>query len=189
LESIIKGLQDKGYEIVPVSQLIYTGEYTADHEAAHKRFDGWTDWRYDLVELCSKLADTQVICKKVENYLAKKIEDENDAWSRNYLKERIALIRLNMIQQNDGSAAAHAFIYENLEIPALRRLAIIDAMNKKEYDQVIKLTLFDENKESGFPGRISQWKEFRYEAYRQSDMLAEQRDLAKEFVLNGSFEY
>jgi hypothetical protein len=158
-------------------------------EAAHKRFDGWTDWRYDLVELCSKLADTPVIRKKVENYLAKKIEDENDAWSQNYLKERIALIRLNMIQQNDGSAAAHAFIYENLKIPALRRLAIMDAMNKKEYDQVIKLTLFDENKESGFPGRISQWKEFRYEAYCQSGMLAEQRNLAKEFVLNGSFEY
>lgn len=32
LESIINGLQDKGYEIVPISQLIYTGEYTIDHE-------------------------------------------------------------------------------------------------------------------------------------------------------------
>ena len=32
LETIIKGLQDQGYEIVPISQLIYTGEYTVDHE-------------------------------------------------------------------------------------------------------------------------------------------------------------
>lgn len=31
LESVIKGLQDKGYEIVPISQLIYTGKYTVDH--------------------------------------------------------------------------------------------------------------------------------------------------------------
>jgi polysaccharide deacetylase family sporulation protein PdaB len=31
LETIIKGLQDKGYEIVPISQLIYTGEFTVDH--------------------------------------------------------------------------------------------------------------------------------------------------------------
>lgn len=32
LESIIKGLQNKGYQIVPISQLIHTGEYTVDHE-------------------------------------------------------------------------------------------------------------------------------------------------------------
>lgn len=32
LEAVIIGLQEKGYEIVPISQLIYTGEYTIDHE-------------------------------------------------------------------------------------------------------------------------------------------------------------
>ncbi len=30
LEGLIKGLQEKGYEIVPVSKLIYTGRYTVD---------------------------------------------------------------------------------------------------------------------------------------------------------------
>jgi polysaccharide deacetylase family sporulation protein PdaB len=30
LEAIITGLQEKGYKIVPVSELIYTGEYTVD---------------------------------------------------------------------------------------------------------------------------------------------------------------
>ena len=32
LESMITGLQEKGYTIVPVSELIYTGEYHMDHE-------------------------------------------------------------------------------------------------------------------------------------------------------------
>lgn len=31
LEQVIKGLQDKGYEIVPVSKLLYTGEYAVDN--------------------------------------------------------------------------------------------------------------------------------------------------------------
>lgn len=31
LERVITGLQDKGFEIVPVSQLIYTGKYHMDH--------------------------------------------------------------------------------------------------------------------------------------------------------------
>ncbi len=32
LETMIKGLQDQGYEIVPISQLIYTDDYYMDHE-------------------------------------------------------------------------------------------------------------------------------------------------------------
>lgn len=32
LDSMITSLEEKGYEIVPVSQLIYTGEYDMDHE-------------------------------------------------------------------------------------------------------------------------------------------------------------
>lgn len=32
LENMIAGLEDKGYEIVPVSQLIYTGDYYMDNE-------------------------------------------------------------------------------------------------------------------------------------------------------------
>jgi len=31
LEAVINGLKDKGYDLVPISQLIYTGEYTVDH--------------------------------------------------------------------------------------------------------------------------------------------------------------
>ncbi len=32
LEAIIQGLRDKGYELVPISQLIHEGEFTIDHE-------------------------------------------------------------------------------------------------------------------------------------------------------------
>ena len=31
LDNVITGLQEKGYELVPVSELIYQGEYTVDH--------------------------------------------------------------------------------------------------------------------------------------------------------------
>ena len=30
-EAVITGLQNKGYEIIPISQLLHTGEYTIDH--------------------------------------------------------------------------------------------------------------------------------------------------------------
>ena len=31
LDKVILGLQEKGYELVPVSELIYTGKYEVDH--------------------------------------------------------------------------------------------------------------------------------------------------------------
>jgi peptidoglycan/xylan/chitin deacetylase (PgdA/CDA1 family) len=37
LGSIIDGLQVKGYRIVPISQLIYSGEYTVDSEGRQFR--------------------------------------------------------------------------------------------------------------------------------------------------------
>jgi len=37
LEAVILGLKDKGFEIVPISQLICTGEYTIDHTG--RRFE------------------------------------------------------------------------------------------------------------------------------------------------------
>lgn len=32
LETLIKGLKEKGYELVPISELIHTGDYHMDHE-------------------------------------------------------------------------------------------------------------------------------------------------------------
>lgn len=37
LESMILGLKEKGYEIVPISQLIYTENYEMDHEGRQHR--------------------------------------------------------------------------------------------------------------------------------------------------------
>ena len=36
LDTIIKGLQQKGYEIIPVSKLIYKDNYYLDHEGRQK---------------------------------------------------------------------------------------------------------------------------------------------------------
>ena len=32
LDAMITGLKEKGYEVVPISELIYTGEYHMNHE-------------------------------------------------------------------------------------------------------------------------------------------------------------
>ena len=44
LDTILKGLKEKGYDIVPVSELIHTGEYTVDHEGRQIPSGEWVFW-------------------------------------------------------------------------------------------------------------------------------------------------
>lgn len=43
LPAIIEGLQKKGFELVPISQLIYTGDYEMDHEGRQRPVGNSTD--------------------------------------------------------------------------------------------------------------------------------------------------
>jgi len=62
-------------------------------------------------------------------------------------------------------------------------------MQNKDYDHVIHLTLDGEVKDRNLHGLVKDWKGYRYEAYKLSGKLDEQRDLAVEFILDGSFDY
>jgi len=159
-------------------------------EASQRRYIGWTDWRIDLLESCSELADTSDLRGKLENYLILMMKnEEGDSWSVNYLAERVNLIRYHLVEKHDGQKKAQEFIENNLQYSNFRKMAIESAMNKKDYDYVIKLTLDGEDKDKSLRGLVEQWKKYRYKAFQLSGKLDEQRGLAMDFVLNGSFEY
>jgi len=63
------------------------------------------------------------------------------------------------------------------------------AMQSKDYDRVIKLALEGEAKDKVLPGLVNDWRECRYRAYKRSGKLDEQRGLAMNFILSGSFAY
>ena len=50
LDSIIKGLKEKGYEIVPISSLIHRDNYYMDHEGRQKLNDA-TAWMAGKAQL------------------------------------------------------------------------------------------------------------------------------------------
>lgn len=116
-------------------------------EASNRRYEGWTDWRIDLLESCSVLADTTDLRSKLENHLVLMIEnEEGDSWSVNYLAERVNLIRYHLVEKHDGQKKAQEFIKKNLQYSNFRQMAIESAMNKKDYDYVIKLTLMEKTR-------------------------------------------
>ena len=62
-------------------------------------------------------------------------------------------------------------------------------MQRKDYDQASKLALDGEAKDKCLPGLVNNWRGYRYKAYKLSGKLAEQRGLAMDLILDGSFEY
>jgi len=159
-------------------------------EASHRQYNGWTDWRIDLLESCSELADTSDLRGKLENYLILMLENEKgDSWGFNYLAERVNLIRYHLVEKHDGQKKAQEFIENNLQYSNFREMAIKSAMNKKDYDYVIKLTLDGEDKDKSLRGLVNQWKNYRHEAFKLSGKINEQRGMATDFILDGSFDY
>jgi hypothetical protein len=94
-----------------------------------------------------------------------------------------------MIEQYAGQKAAQEFIGQNLQYSEFRIMAIENAMKKKDYDAVIKLTLDGEEKDKDSRGLVNQWKNHRYKAFKLSGRLNDLRGIAMEFILDGSFEY
>lgn len=159
-------------------------------EAAHRRYEDWTDWRLDLLGSCSELADTPILRDKLENNLVSIIKNESgDSWSANYLAKRVNLIRYYMIEQYDGQQKAQEFIGQNLRYSEFREMAIAKAMGKKDYAAVIKLALDGEEEDKNKRGLVDQWKKYRYKAFQLSGKLDDLRGIAMEFILDGSFEY
>jgi len=161
-------------------------------ESSSRRYEDLSDWRLDILDSCTVLADIPVLRNIFEEHLVSLINDEKEeggTWGSGYFAERVALIRYNMVKQYDGQKKAQGFIGQNLQYSTFREMAIESAVKKKDYCLVIKLTLDGEEKDISLQGLVNKWRNYRYKAYQLSGMIDEQRDIAMDFILNGSFEY
>lgn len=160
------------------------------NEAANKRYDGWADWRFQLLETCSVLANISSLKNKLESCLQSMMNDvKGDSWSTKYFYEKIFQIRYNLILQNEGEKQALNFVEQNLHFASFRKMAIERTMQKKNYDKVIKLALDGEELDKELLGLVNDWRKYRYTAYKLSGKMDKQRALAIDFILDGNFEY
>lgn len=159
-------------------------------EAANPRYEGWSDWRLDLLEKCSWLVNSPKLRNKLEDHLLALVKREKEnSWSTNYFQEKVNVIRYHLIERCDGRKKALEFITQNMEYSEFRVMAIQQAMKEKDYDRVIKLAREGEDQDKNMLGLVKQWKESRYKAYLLSGKLDEQRSIAMDFVLDGNFAY
>lgn len=158
-------------------------------ESSNNIYDGWPDWQLNLLEICCALAVTPERRRTFEKQLDSYLTELDGSWSSQYKAEKIIMMRYQLILNFEGQDKAEDFMEKNIKFPSIREMAIREALSRKDYGRVERLALDGEQHDKGLPGLISKWKEFRYEAYRLSGQLEKQRNLAMEFILDGSFDY
>jgi len=161
----IGGVIEQGFSLI--DEIIDTTEFNISQkgvifenlmkEASHRRYDGWSDWRLNFLESCSRISDTSKLRNKLEKHMALLRKKENsDSWIGSYFAEKVNQIRYNMILQNDGEQKALEFIEQNLQFSSFRKMTIERAMKNNDYEQVIKLTLDGEAKDKSFSNIYTQ---------------------------------
>lgn len=159
-------------------------------EAYNKRYDGWTDWRVELLESCSVLAVTPALRNQLEKDMNTMVENEKDnSGGGSYFIEQVHLIKYSLLLQHEGEATALEYIKQHLQYSSFRKIAIETAMSNQDYGQVIRLALEGESQDKSLRGLVQDWKEYRYKAYKLSDQLEKQRELATDFILQGNYDY
>jgi hypothetical protein len=154
-------------------------------EALKEYLSGWSDWRYDLLKICTYFCHQEYLRTKFE----KQLEVLNQQVNHSFDKKEIKLIQLQIIEKCDGESAAERFIYDNVNYSEFRDKAIAYEFNKGNYEKVIQLCLQGEMADQHYRGLVHKWKEFRYKAYETVGDVEKQRQLAKELLLKDNFIY
>jgi len=154
-----------------------------------KIFDDWTDYRIDMLGLCAEVATTEALRDKLKiklNYLIEKNSNNEDM---EYSNESMLHILFNMVNKYGSKEEAEQFIKDNLKFSSFRELFINKYFKDKNYEKVIELALEGEKQDERFAGLILKWKQIRYSAYKELALKDDQRNLAKELLFQGKFEY
>ena len=158
-------------------------------KSENKIFDDWTDYRIDMLGLCAEAATTEALREKLKIKLNYLIDKNSNNENMKYSNESMLHILFNMVNKHGTKEEAEQFIKDNLKFSSFRELFIDKYLEEKSYEKVIELALEGEKQDKRFAGLILKWKQIRYLAYKELSMKDDQRNLAKELLFQGKFEY
>lgn len=88
-------------------------------EAALKRYEGWSDWQAELLEMGIYVSDTPARRKKIEKRLDTMLKAvKGDKWDTRYETRRIKLLQWQLIDRFDGEIPSFEFILNHTELSA-----------------------------------------------------------------------
>jgi hypothetical protein len=157
-------------------------------EAMKAHYNGWSEWRYELLRVCIYFSQKGDFREKLEKQLNVLILS-GDSWNEEYENTQIRLLQLEIIAKCDGQEEAEKFIYQNIKKSNFREKAIIISLEKGDYGEVLHLCLNGEEVDEKLPGLVKKWKDYRYQAYEGLKDLENQRKLATHLIFQNEFSY
>lgn len=109
-------------------------------ESKKKAFEGWTSWRYELLEKAICLCDEKM-ATKLEKVLDVFLKDNENEYMLEYKKKEDVVLRYKLHRQINGADAVKDELYANLHIDELRVIAVRDAVGEKNYSEAERLCL------------------------------------------------
>ena len=160
-------------------------------EAKKSVFDGWTDWRYDLLKSGICLCDEKS-AKKLEKVLDTLLEISREDYYPEYTKKEDLIVRYLLHRHLYGKKNTQKELYQNILINELRIIAIKDAMEDKNYDEAEKLCLEKANAEETWHYHSSDpedWNNVLYDIYKTANITEKQIAQAKKLLLMGNEKF
>lgn len=155
----------------------------------HEVFEGWSDFKMDLLKICLEFADDETIRNQLKIKIESMLDHQSGDRYMHYSNESVHQLLFQLIAQYGSQEEAEQFIHDHLQFSSFREQLLNKYLQEKNYHQVIKVAFEGETQDQQYPGLISQWKKYRYQAYKFLSLKAEQQSLAKELLFAGDFEY
>ena len=162
---------------------------TVFNHALDSMYDGWADWRMDLLSSLVPLCANRVNRDRLEEFILQRQDTEKDNWSVNYAKHTLQNLQCAIIEQFDGETAADLYMEQHLDNSDFRSVIIQKAIADGQYEKAIDLCRHGEEQDSKYIGLVKKWKEFRYTVYEITANTQGIKSLGLELLLNGDFDY
>lgn len=158
--------------------------------AKKKVFDGWSDWRYDLLKCGICLCDEKN-AKKLEKVLDTLLEIPQEDYFPEYTKKEDLIVRYLIHRHLYGKKNTQKELYQNISINEFRIIAINDAMEDKNYDAAESLCLEKVNEETWLyrSSDPKDWNNILYNIYTTANNTEKQITQAKKLLLMGNEKF
>ena len=131
------------------------------------------DWGWELLDIAAsmvKMPDQRArFVAALDDIQAEVIAKQQDAFFSRYKLERIALLKLALVEKFDGPTAARAFLNAHLHLDKLRLMAIERCLDEGALDEALRLidAGIKTNQERRLPGLVNQYRELQVRLLQQ----------------------
>ena len=155
-------------------------------------FDGWTDWRYNLLK--SGICRVMKECKeKLEKVLDTFVGNFAGGLFSGIHEKRRFDCKISLHRHLYGKENTQKELYQNILIKELRIIAIKDAMEEKDYDEAEKLCLEKANAENTWHyrnGDPEDWNNMLYDIYKTANNRGKSKSAqSKKLLLMGNEKF